>query len=255
MDPYAELVRLRNQRGAVAPNPARPWFRIENHTSPVKADVYIYDLIGNDPFFGGVSAAAFGDELRSITAKNVALHINSLGGDVFEGVAMRNAIAQHPATFDTLVEGVAASTASWVGLGVNGAVKMAPQSTMFIHEPFNLVAGDAAAMRKAANELDLFGAQIAEMYVAKAGGTVDEWRGKMRDATWFTDKSAVDAKLADEVTGAAAPQNSIPSLIESTFARLIQPTPIVINAEAHPEARQAELIYLRDQSRRVGVAV
>lgn len=300
MDPYAELVRLRNQRGGAPVNPARAWYRIENHSSPVKADVYVFDIIGNDPFFGGISAAAFGEELRSITAKNVALHINSLGGDVFEGVAMRNAIAQHPATFDTRIEGVAASTASWIGLGVNGKVSMAPQSTMFIHEPFNLIVGDAEMMRKAANELDMFGGQIADMYVAKAGGTRDEWRGKMRDATWFTDETAVAAKLADEVMGAAAPQNSVTNLIESTLARLIKVPPrnaagsvtltadqlaqigtyldaIEANAEAadasvdaievilgigdepeevtnHIEARRAELIYLRDESRRLGVA-
>ena len=161
-------------------------------------ELFIYDFIGER----GITSAAFVAELRAIRANKILLRVNSVGGDIFDGIAIRNALIEHPASIETHVDGIAASTASWIALA-GSPVIMAQSSAMMIHEPFNVVMGDAATMRKQADVLDLFAAEIGKLYAAKAGGTPSEWRDRMRAETWYTAEEAVAAGLADEVAAVA----------------------------------------------------
>ena len=252
------------------PHPQRPWYSVRN-LAQGEAEIFIYDFIGFDPFFGGVGAADFVRELRAINAPKILLRINSPGGDITEAVAIRTALKEHPAEIETHIDGIAASSASWVGLA-GDSVLIAPHATMMIHEPWNIVAGDAETMRKVAEELDLFGGEIAEMYQEKAGGAADDWRAKMREETWFTDQEAVDAGLADEIAGqpADAAANrydpAILTLFRNTPPHLTQrpqtqppasndDPPPPADSPANLELVRAVLDYQRDESRRLGVAV
>ena len=180
---------------------ARDWFSVANAESDT-AEVYIYDVIGD--FWGmGVPASEFVREVRAITAANILLRINSPGGIVDDAVAMRNALLAHPADLVTRIEGLAASSASWVGLG-KGRVEMAPHSKLMIHEPMSFAGGRAADFRKEADVLDMYANDIAEMYREKAGGPVEDWLKLMTEETWYTAQGAVDAGLADAVVGGKA---------------------------------------------------
>ena len=84
----------------------RDWFRIVNKADDDGNTAYIeiFDVIGYDPWWDeGVSASKFIDELREITAPNIELHINSPGGDVYEGIAIYNALRDHPVGFQKSV--------------------------------------------------------------------------------------------------------------------------------------------------------
>jgi len=164
-----------------------------------EAEIFIYDYIGRDPFFGGVSARDFVQQLRALNATKILVRVNSPGGDISEGVTIRNALIEHPAQIETHVDGLAASTASWCAMLPGERFIMSPHSMMMIHEPWNLCAGDAEYMHREADILDKFAGQIAEMLTEKAGGTTDQWRASMRAETWYTDAEAVAAGLADEV--------------------------------------------------------
>ncbi len=253
LTPYRALIELRNQRGAPPPDPLRRWYRIENHASG-KSELFLYDVIGADPFFGGVSASEFVAELRQIDAAKIILHINSIGGDVFEAKAMRTALRDHPARIETRIDGIAASAASWVGL-VADKVVMAPQSNMVIHDPYDGVIGAAADLRKVADVLDMQGNDVAAMYAQKAGGAAADWRALMVGEKWFSDRQAVDAGLADVVAGQAAPQNSIKRVIEETYASMVQPRDDERKGE---EAENLARAWLRHQAselrRRHGIA-
>lgn len=213
------LAKLRNSQRRT-----RGWYNVRNIEEGV-AEVFIYDVIGLDWWTGGgVTSQDFVRDLRAISANKIMLRINSPGGDVNEGIAIRNALLEHPATIETHIDSAAYSTASWIGL-TGEKVIMAPHATMMIHEPWDIVGGDAEAMRKTAEMLDLFGDQIAEMYTEKAGGSRDDWRAKMRLESWFTDQEAVSAGLADEVSGQAKAENtfdrSILALFKNTPAELL----------------------------------
>lgn len=151
-----------------------------------------------DPLFG-VSASAFVKALASIDAPEIALHINSPGGDVFEARAMATAIAAHTANVTAYVDGVAASAASTVAVAADKVV-MAPGSFLMVHNAWALGVGNAADLRDLADVLDKIDGALVEDYARASGqdpATVKAW---LDAETWFTAQEAVDAGLADSVS-------------------------------------------------------
>lgn len=239
----------------------RKWFDLR--FTQGTAEVLIYDVIGADFWGDGLTAKDFINELNRVRdAERITLRINSPGGDIADGIAIRNALIEHPAPVDARIEGLAASTASWVALA-GDTVEIAPNAMMMIHEPFNIAMGDAAEFRKQANVLDKFGEDIASMYAKKAGGDVSAWRDLMRAETWYTDQEAVDAGLADTVSGTQAQPANRGSDNWNLMLRLFNKTPqqlIPPEAPAPAPENQADLLpgklaYLRNRVRLNGVQV
>lgn len=160
------------------------------------AEVFLYDEIG--PW--GVNASDFVNDLRSITARSITLRIASPGGDVADGLAILNALRSHPAMINTIVEGWAASAASFIAMA-GDTIQMAPNSMLMIHDAMTVCVGNAEEMLETAALLDKHSDNIADVYQRRAGGTTAEWRQRMRDTTWFTAQEAVDAGLADGIAG------------------------------------------------------
>jgi hypothetical protein len=131
-----------------------------------------------------VSASKFIGELREITAPNIELHINSPGGDVYEGIAIYNALRDHPSNIVAVVDGIAASAASFIAVAADKVV-MNRNAEVMIHDPWGFAIGNAEDMRSMAESLDKVGRNIANIYATRCGGTVDEWRQSMLEETWY----------------------------------------------------------------------
>lgn len=177
------------------PEPKEPgrWFRIENRADG-GAQVNIYAEIGGF----GVTADAFTRDFQALNVPEIDLRLNSPGGDVFDGIAIHNAIKNHPAKVHVHVDGVAASIASVIAMA-GDRVTMAKGAQMMIHEGHTVAVGNAADMTKVAALLDKTSDTIADFYAERAGGTRESWRDRMRAETWYTAEEAVQAGLADEV--------------------------------------------------------
>lgn len=194
------MERLRARMLAEAPKAAaRPWYNIQNATPPAgeSARVDLYDEIGG---WFGVPAADFVRDLNAITADSIDLHVNSPGGDVWDGVAILNAIRDHPANVTATVDGVAASAASFIVMGADTIV-MGRNSEMMIHDAWGIVMGNAADMADFSARLDSMSNNIASIY-AERTGTTEEWRAAMKAESWYSAQEAVDAGLADSVAAA-----------------------------------------------------
>ncbi|MDJ0460592.1 head maturation protease, ClpP-related [Streptomyces sp. H27-C3] len=197
----AQADKLRAQHG-IDP---QPWYRITNQADPDEAEVMLYDDIGG---WYGATADQFIADLRGITAPNLRVRINSPGGSVFEGIAIANALRSHPANVTIQVDGIAASIASLIAMA-GDRIEMAPNTMMMIHDASGLCMGNASDMEEMAELLDLISDNIADAYSARAGGTREDWRERMRAETWYLPKDAVDAGLADEAT--QAPKTGTPA--------------------------------------------
>lgn len=173
------------------------WYEIKNLTADT-AQINIYDEIG----YWGVTASSFLEDLQGVTAKTIALHINSPGGDVFDGLAILNSLRQYKGTVNVVIDGLAASAASFIAMA-GDSVEIAPNAMMMIHEASGLVVGNSADMREMADLLDKTSANIADIYARRAGGEAADWRKAMKAETWYTHQEAVDAGLADRVVGDA----------------------------------------------------
>lgn len=181
----------------------KPWFRVENafkgeggaDTTPV----YIYDEIG-DSWWGGTSAADFIKMIGTIETPKIELHLNSPGGDIFDGVAIYNALNAHPAEVNVVVDALAASAASFIAQA-GDTVTMTKGSMMMIHDGSGIVFGNASDMRTMADLLDKLSDNIASIYADRAGQSTEFWRNLMQEEVWYNAQEAVDAGLADTVNG------------------------------------------------------
>lgn len=160
------------------------------------AALHIYGAIGG--YWGEIDAATIVPAIRALDVAELEVYINSPGGDVWDGIAIRNAIRQHPAHVTTHVDGIAASAASFIAVAGDDVI-MGDNAQLMIHDAWTIMLGNADDMREAADTLDLISQNIADMYARKAGGDTADWRALMKAETWYSDREAVDAGLADRV--------------------------------------------------------
>lgn len=172
------------------------WFRVLRNDADASAPtrVDIYDEIGGGGWFNeGVSAIDFVAQLAAIDG-DLEVHINSPGGDVFDGLAIYNALAQRRSNVVTVVDGLAASAASFIAMA--GKTRLVcPGALFMIHEASGLCIGNAADMRELAELLDKISENIADIY-ADRSGRADGWRAAMQKESWYTADEAVAAGLA-----------------------------------------------------------
>jgi ATP-dependent protease ClpP protease subunit len=159
------------------------------------ADVYVYDDIGG---WFGMTADDFVRDVAALDVDQIVLHLNTPGGDAMEGVAIANVLRQHKARVVVRIDGIAASAGSVVAMAGDEVI-MSIGSEMMIHDPWGVVTGDAVAIENYGRRLGTTGNALASTYASRAGGTVEEWRARMKAETWYTAQEAVDAGLADRV--------------------------------------------------------
>lgn len=242
MDKLDLLSRLKTARPKASLKQGRTdWYRIENAADTAgAATVHVYDEIG----YFGVSAQDFVKDLQAITADRMDVHINSPGGEVFDGIAIMQALKSHKAHVTVIVDSLAASIASVIAMAGDRVV-MARNATMMIHDGHGLAIGNAADMREMADLLDKVSDNIASVYAERAGGDVADWRERMRAETWYSADEAVAAGLADEVMPAPdkTPTDTWDLSIFNYSGRDKAPAPVITPAaepEQAPDAPQPQ---------------
>lgn len=213
-----------------------------------RAVMRIYDPIDNWGEWFGLSAKEFGQALDQLpdTVDEIELHINSPGGEVHEGLAILNQLRQHKASVTVVVDGIAASAASFIAMGAD-KVLMAPNAELMIHTAWTLALGDSDDLRKAADDLGRINTNLARIYQGKAGGEVADWLEAMRIETWYSDEEAVAAGLADAILRDETPeaaQDAAASFNLRVFAhagRAEAPSPYMPRTAPAAAVRPAEL--------------
>lgn len=197
------------------------WYKITNRADVT--EISIYDEIG----YVGVTAGDFIRDLGTVKSSKISLRLNSPGGDVFDGIAIMNALRNHSAEVTVHIDGLAASIASVIAMGGDHIV-MARNAQMMIHDAFSIAVGNATDMRKTADLLDKASDNIASIYAERTGTDTDVWRGLMKDETWYSAEEAVDAGLADEVAGSASKSKNSWDL---SIRNEVEPDPVVESTE------------------------
>jgi ATP-dependent Clp endopeptidase proteolytic subunit ClpP len=166
--------------------------------SATHAEIIIYADIGAS-MFGGLSSREFATQLRELgDVANLDVRINSGGGDVFEGVAIYNLLAQHPSKVTVYVDALCASIATVIACAGDRIV-MAESGDWMIHEPWTLAVGNAEDLREQIARLDAISDKIVNIYAARTGLDTDEIERYMEAETWFTADEALSLGFVDEV--------------------------------------------------------
>lgn len=160
-------------------------------------------------------------------SKAITVAINSPGGDVAAAIAIYNALRQYKGSVTARVDGVAASAATLVMLAADEIV-MAERSLLMVHDPWTISTGNAEAMRRTADALEVHATEMVAMYADRTGKTPAEVEALLAAETWMNAEEAVALGFADRVEG----QAEKPRLTAAAMAYLVSITD-------RPEAREA----------------
>ncbi len=221
----------------------RGWYRFQNAADdPAKAELFIYSDIGQSWWDDDtVSAKDFLAELAALPSTVTALdvHINSLGGDVFDGVAIANALRDQSRTkgrtVTTIVDGIAASVASIVAMA-GETIRIADNGLIMVHEPWTIGIGNSAEMRAIADRLDTIrDASLVPTYQWHSSLSEEEIRALLVAETWmdadeaiakgFATEKVEGLKAAASLDARAMAKLTIPDQFKARVEALLAPPP------------------------------
>ena len=172
-----------------------------------EATLYIYDVI--DAWWG-VAAVQIAPAIAALSP-NTTLHlrINSPGGDVFEGRAIRTAIQQFKGKTIAHIDGLAASAATSIADAAD-EVEISQGGFYMIHNGWTYAMGNKSELAKTVELLAKVDASIIADYAARTCKTTEQIAAWMDAETWFSAEEAVAngfanrlAELPDKTQNAA----------------------------------------------------
>lgn len=218
----------------------RQWFSVQAKAGE-KAEIFIYDEIGIGWYGGGVAAVDLIAQVKALNLESsdeLLVRINSPGGSFFEGNAIYNYLRSLKAKVVVRVEGMAASSASLIAMA-GDRIEMPENAMMFIHNPWNMAAGDATVMRKMADDLDKMRDSAVATYMRRAGDklTKDNLIEMLDAETWLGAEESVKFGLADVVDDPVRAA----AMFDCSKYGFQTPKALVIN---HAEIRKAQRAQL-----------
>lgn len=190
-----------------------------------EADIYIFGDIVEDwekEIWGlesDTSGLSLVNDVKDLDVDVINVHINSYGGAVSEGLAIYNTLKNHKAKIRTYCDGFACSAASVVFMAGDERI-MNDASLLMIHNAWTRATGNAAELRKTADDLEKITQGSIEAY--KARTTIDEAKIKeLMDAeTWILPSEALEWGFATGVIAATVTNKAAASAQKALFSLL-----------------------------------
>lgn len=209
-------------------------WELRQSAQPNTLDLNIYGDVEGKTWKGSLldgmweEAMNSANHLKDVLAEHqdvsqINVYINSYGGSVFEGTAIYNQLRRHPAKKTVYVDGFACSIASVIAMAGDEVV-MPRNALMMIHNMSMVAAGNAAELRKAADDLDTINAAGRGAYLSKAGEKISEEKlTQMMDAeTWLTAQECIDLGLADRFADQDADMSQAADVLQQANLSLQQ---------------------------------
>lgn len=207
-------------------------------TNGSEANITIYGDITSFPWLeGDVSAANLSHKLEALgDVSRINVFINSYGGEVAEGVAIYNALKRHKAKVVTYCDGFACSIASVIFMAGDERI-MNEASMLMVHNAWMGARGNAAELRKAADDLDKINQLAITAYMAHFKGTAEELQALLDGETWVLPEEALEHGFAtsiDKNESDKASQNA-----RASFAQMVMRARAAQEPAPEPQAEPA----------------
>lgn len=150
-------------------------------------------------------------DLEELAGKDsITVHINSVGGDMYAGIAIYNRLKGLAANVTTINDGLAASAGSLIFMA-GDTRKVNAGSNLMIHGAAGFLYGyyqvqDLAAIKK---QLEAHNKAGINIYAEATGKDKDTIKAMVDRETWLTGADAVEAGFAHEVIGEDMPVSMI----------------------------------------------
>ena len=199
------------------------------------AEIKLYDYeVADDwgwcEFFcigqGNLSASVVVPLIEAVPEdEEILVKINSVGGFVFDGWAIYNALKAHKAKVVVRIDGLAASIASIIAMA-GDEVNICQAAMLMIHKPtvdgFWMGSVDAETLKKEANALDQIQAVLNSIYVSKTGMDAAAIDGMINAETWITPDVAKALGFADSILGTISNEVIETTLSENIFKHVFK---------------------------------
>lgn len=220
------------------------------------ADLYIFGNITSDPRRASdedrpeKNAFSIVNELKGVTAKNINVHINSMGGDVSEGLAIYNTLKNSGKTVTTFCDGFACSVASVVFMAGSERV-MSKESLLMIHNAWMITAGNADQLRKDADDLEKISETMSNAYLEGTNISKDELKTLLANETWIPADEAKEYGFATKVSGGEESDSPKMSAMASVKAKLTMPDIATKVSEKVIEALEQKMAEKKEEKAEV----
>lgn len=161
-------------------------------------------------------------ELKDV--KQINVNINSYGGEVMEGLAIYNALKRHKAHVTTYCDGAACSIASVIFMAGDERVMCKP-SFLMIHDAWTICGGNADALRKQADDLDVITSASVTAYMEHVNISEEKLRALMKAETWLTHDEAVEMGFAtgiEESSNTDKPSQSVRNKVFEMLSGIVR---------------------------------
>ena len=176
--------------------------QVKNEVNSDVAEMYLYGSIRKAYWWDSEDACISADRVKNALAdlkhKDINIHINSPGGDVFESIAICNLLKQHSKNVTITIDALAASGASVICMAADKVI-MPANSMMMIHKAWTWADGNADDLRKIANDLDKMDNAVLASYKDRFVGTEEELKALIKDSSWFTADECKSLGFCDEI--------------------------------------------------------
>lgn len=134
------------------------------------------------------------------TKDNITIHLNSVGGDLYAGLAIYNRLKALPANITTINDGLAASAASII-FQAGDTRKVHAGSNIMVHQAAGFLFGyyQLNDLNQVSKQLRAANKTAINVYAEASGRDTDEIKRMVDAETWLTGDEAVEAGLADEL--------------------------------------------------------
>lgn len=187
-------------------------YRFEQKASADRHKLYVYDAVRAQGSFNWdtwsyeqseTSAKFFRDKLDEIPdGSTIEVHVNSVGGEVGEGVAIYNLLCQKKNAGCTLighVDGMAYSVAMDIVMACS-EIHMGYGTSMFLHNPWAEASGNAEQHRSIADQLDALTDASVQLYMSRAKNLTEEsLREMMNKETMLPPDACLEYGFCDYV--------------------------------------------------------
>lgn len=147
-------------------------------------------------------------DLSSLEGKDeVTVHINSVGGDMYAGIAIYNRLKGLAAHVTTINDGLAASAGSLIFMAGDDR-KMHAGSNLMIHGAAGFLYGyyQVQDLRDVAKQMEAHNKAGVNIYAERTGRDKAEINALVEAETWMTGEEAVTEGFATETIGDEAEQ-------------------------------------------------
>ena len=176
--------------------------QVNNQTDTDTAEMYLYGTIRKaywwDDEDNCISANRVKNALADLKDKDINIHINSGGGDVFESIAICNLLKQHGGNITIIIDALAASGGSVICMAASKII-MPSNAMMMIHKAWTWTDGNADELRKVANDLDKMDNAVLASYKNRFIGTEEELRLLIKESSWLTAEECKALGFCDEI--------------------------------------------------------